>query len=277
MKLAYSSLACPGWTVEEAADAVARYHYDGIEWRLADGEPISRTTPDAVVQRVIAATRSRGLSVVALDTSCQLTQVEAYAQDDNVREAEFMVDLALELGTRTVRVFGGPVPDGAPESEAFASAVETLRRCVAYAAARGVVLLVETHDPLWSRSAKTAALVDAIVSPSVAVLYDVLHPCRMGEAPEQTLAALDSRIRLVHIKDGRRPPDGSEDWPLCGIGEGDVPLKAIADGLRARHYDGWFTFEWEKRWHAELAEPEVALPAGRAAIRALGFEAETAR
>ena len=45
MKLAYSSLACPGWTVEEAADAVARYGFDGIEWRLAVGDPLRRRRP----------------------------------------------------------------------------------------------------------------------------------------------------------------------------------------------------------------------------------------
>ncbi|MDF2720141.1 MAG: hypothetical protein K0R28_7066, partial [Paenibacillus sp.] len=25
-------------------------------------------------------------------------------------------------------------------------------------------------------------------------------------------------------------------------------------------YDGWYTFEWEKRWHRDLEEPELAFP-----------------
>jgi hypothetical protein len=42
MRLAFSSLACPGWTVERIADSVSRYGYDGIEWRIAEGEPRGR-------------------------------------------------------------------------------------------------------------------------------------------------------------------------------------------------------------------------------------------
>jgi hypothetical protein len=35
--------------------------------------------------------------------------------------------------------------------------------------------------------------------------------------------------------------------------------KAI-DLLRKRGYDGYVMFEHEKRWHMELAEPEVIFP-----------------
>ena len=41
------------------------------------------------------------------------------------------------------------------------------------------------------------------------------------------------------------------------------------DVLRAHGYDGWLTVEWEKRWHPELAEPELALPHELRALRAL--------
>ena len=30
--------------------------------------------------------------------------------------------------------------------------------------------------------------------------------------------------------------------------------------LRAGGYDGWLTLEWEKKWHPEIEEPEVAFP-----------------
>ncbi len=172
MKLAYSSLACPSWTVEEAADAVARYGFDGIEWRLADGEPITSGAP-------------------------------------------------------AVRVFGGPLPDGVSIGEALAPAAEVLSGIAHYAAAHGIQILVETHDPAWSRSANAVALMAAAGVPSVGILYDVLHPCRMGEMVEQTLSTLGQHVKLVHVKDGHRPPDGSEEWPLCALGEGDVPLDTI--------------------------------------------------
>jgi sugar phosphate isomerase/epimerase len=276
MKIAYSSLACPGWTVEEAADAVARYGFDGIEWRLADGEPITSQTSPAVLRRVIEATRARGLRVPALDSSCQLAQVDDAGRSKSVREGEFMVNLALTLGAPAVRVFGGPLPESVAIGEALAPSAEVLRRIAQHAAAHDIQILVETHDPAWSRSANVVALTTAAGVPTVGVLYDFLHPCRMGETVEHTVSTLGRQVKLVHVKDGHRPPDGSEEWPLCALGEGDVPLDSIFVMLQAQGYDGWYTFEWEKRWHPELAEPEVALPAGAAYVRALAASVSTA-
>jgi sugar phosphate isomerase/epimerase len=269
MKLAYSSLACPGWTAEEAADAVARYGFDGIEWRLADGEPITSQTTASVVRRVVEATHACGLRVPALDSSCRLVQADAAGRSAAMREGEFMVNLASDLGAAAVRVFGGPLPDDVSISEALAPAAEVLSGIARYAAAHGIQILLETHDPAWSRSANAVALTAAAGAPSVGILYDVLHPCRMGEPVEQTLATLGRQVELVHVKDGCRPPDGSEEWPLCALGEGDVPLDRILATLQAQGYAGWYTFEWEKRWHPELAEPESALPAGLAFVRSL--------
>ena len=41
------------------------------------------------------------------------------------------------------------------------------------------------------------------------------------------------------------------------------------DALRAANYDGWYTLEWEKRWHPEIEGPEIAIPAFADFIRAL--------
>ena len=276
MKLAYSSLACPGWTVEEAADAVTRYGFDGIEWRLADGEPITSQTPESVLRRVSEATRSHSLSVPALDSSCQLVQADAAGRSAAIREGERMVNLAINLDAPAMRVFGGPLPDGASLDEALTPAAEVLRAIARYAAPHGIHILLETHDPAWSRSANAMALMEAVGEPNVGILYDVLHPCRLGESVEQTLSTLGRHIELVHVKDGHRPPDGSEVWPLCALGEGDVPLDRILSMLYAQRYGGWYTFEWEKRWHPELADPEMALLAGAASVRALAASVSAA-
>jgi sugar phosphate isomerase/epimerase len=273
MKLAYSSLACPTWSVEQAADAVAAYGFDGIEWRLADGEPITSLTPAAVLRRVVAATHSRQMAVPALDTSIQLVQADAEGRDAAVREAEFMVQLALDLGAPAVRVFGGPLPPGVSVEKSLAPAADVLHRVTQAGAECGVGILLETHDPAWSHSANALALVEAAGEPSAGILYDVLHPCRVGETVNQTLATLKGHVKLVHLKDGHRPDGDLEAWPLCALGEGDVPLVEILAGLHAQEYDGWYTFEWEKRWHPELADAVVALPAGIAAARALAVSA----
>ena len=46
----------------------------------------------------------------------------------------------------------------------------------------------------------------------------------------------------------------------CLAGDGDVPLRSILEVLSDAGYDGWITFEWERKWHPELPPPEVAFP-----------------
>ena len=59
----------------------------------------------------------------------------------------------------------------------------------------------------------------------------------------------------------------------CAARHNGAHVGVIFATLHAQGYDGWYTFEWEKRWHPELAEPEIALPAGAAFVRALAASA----
>jgi sugar phosphate isomerase/epimerase len=43
------------------------------------------------------------------------------------------------------------------------------------------------------------------------------------------------------------------------MSHGDVPVVEVLRLLASGGYDGWIAFEWEKRWHPEIAEPEVAI------------------
>jgi glucosamine-6-phosphate deaminase len=62
------------------------------------------------------------------------------------------------------------------------------------------------------------------------------------------------------LKDVRRPPDGKIPWPPALPGRGDFPAARVLEWLTAAGGDRWVSFEWEKRWHPEIEEPEVALP-----------------
>jgi hypothetical protein len=38
-----------------------------------------------------------------------------------------------------------------------------------------------------------------------------------------------------------------------------VPIFEAIDALAKSGYKGYYSFEWEKLWHPEILEPEVAL------------------
>jgi hypothetical protein len=44
-------------------------------------------------------------------------------------------------------------------------------------------------------------------------------------------------------------------------GSGTVPMERQVMALRRIGYKGYYCFEWEKVWHPDIQEPEVAFPA----------------
>jgi len=93
--------------------------------------------------------------------------------------------------------------------------------------------------------------------PVVGALWDTHHPYRTGETAEETYNLLASRLYHTHVKDARRDGDG---WQLVLLGQGEVPVREVLSTLQRRGYDGWICVEWEKMWHPEIEEREVAFP-----------------
>ena len=64
----------------------------------------------------------------------------------------------------------------------------------------------------------------------------------------------------MHVKD-------SLNGQYTEMGAGDIPLGPMLDLVLQGGYNGPLSVEWEKRWHPEILEPEVALPQYAAALR----------
>jgi fatty-acyl-CoA synthase len=218
--------------------------------RLLDGEPIDPLSLDAERRRGVATMVERAsVPLVALDTSIELARPFE-------RALPAAVELAAEWGAPIVRVFGG-------ELRALDDVTRRLEPTLERARELGVTVALETHDD-FSSAALVAELLRRVGSPSFTAVWDLHHPYRVGESPQDVVRALGTRIALVHVKDARRSGDG---WELVPLGDGDVPVHESLAVLREAGYDGWLTVEWEKRWHAELAEPELALPREGATLR----------
>jgi sugar phosphate isomerase/epimerase len=258
MKLAFTTLACPGWTLEQAAAAGRAAGYEGLELRLLDGEVVGPELSAGGRKRVRDVLAANGLALVCLDTSVRIAQPGAAARDKQLHDGLLMLEMAAELGAPMIRVFAGP-PEGTSDEDAIAGAIATLKPLADKARLLGVAVALETHDAFCS--SETVARVLAETSPeTTGALWDLLHPYRIGEAPETTLARLRDRLLHVHIKDGRPKPEGGPNWDLTLLGQGAVPTREILSALKAAGYDGWLAVEWEKKWHPTLAEPEIALP-----------------
>jgi sugar phosphate isomerase/epimerase len=260
-RIAFSTLAFPDADLATAVSLGRSWGYAGVELRLIDGELIDPGMPAESRARVKRTLAAAGLPAVAVDSSIRLTG------EDPGPELRRFLELASDWEAPLVRVFGGPLPGAGPARRAGLEAAARVLEEAAPAAGRlGVAIGVETHDA-FSASAAVAELLALVDSAAVGAVWDSHHPHRMGERAADVWANLGPRILLAQVKDAR-PDDGRDDgWQLVLLGDGEVPVRDMLGLLSAGGYQGWVSVEWEKRWHPEIAAPEVALPQHLAMLR----------
>jgi len=263
MKFAFSTLATPEWTLEQAVERGRTMGYDGIELRLVDGSLIPADWSAPAMRRVRKATVDAGFPVLAVDTSVRLTEPDTGRVGDEILA---YIDMAAMWAAPVVRVFGGSLADDpAGREAALGRAARVLSGAAASAAARGVTVAVETHDDFAS-SKVVAELLARVPERSIGAVWDSHHPHRMGETAEEVDANLGERLALAQVKDALRDSSERSCWKLVLLGEGEVPVRQLVELVAARGL-GWVSVEWEKKWHPEIEPPEVALPQHLAVLR----------
>src|SRR4029079_6252235 len=113
MKLAFTTLACPGWTLEQAVEAARQYGYEGLELRLLDGELLRPDLDIEARRRVRARCPAAGLPIVCVDTSVRIAQPDAALRADQIRDGLAFLELAAGWDAPLIRVFGSRPPDPA--------------------------------------------------------------------------------------------------------------------------------------------------------------------
>ncbi len=263
MKFAFSTLACPKWSVQQVIENALNMGYDGIEWRLLDGNIIDPIRDSTEVINAVSACRARGLDVCALDTSCSFNHADSAVRAKQVADLLNWIILAQKARVPILRVFGGKDEENTssqPSQDTVnAWVADSLRLAASQAEQSSVIVALETHDA-FSSARRVATVLHTVNSRGIAALWDSHHPYRVGETVEDVVDALHGRIAHVHVKDARRDPTDSTGWQLVPMGEGEVPIREQLQVLTQQGYTGYVSVEWEKHWHPELAEPEIALP-----------------
>jgi glucosamine-6-phosphate deaminase len=262
--LAFSTLGCPSWPLGRVLDAAGRLGYDGVELRFLEGDDALWTRSE-LVGSGLRETRARladaGLAVPCVDARSFFHSPDPAARRLAVDEAERTAEIAARLGAIGIRVFGDRVQSGADPASTRGWIVESLIRLRDRLRGTGVEVWLETHGDFATATA-TRSLLEEAGREGLGAVWDPANAfSEFGEEPEAGGAALGPFLRHVHLKDGRRLPDGRVPWPPVLPGRGDFPAPRVLDWLQAAGADRWVSFEWEKRWHPEIEGPEVALPA----------------
>ena len=164
---------------------------------------------------------------------------------DRVEEFRDGVLLALEyavaLGSEFVHVVGGIRPEGVDRDRAFAQYVVNIGWAAEQARGTGVRLLLEVQNKMdaprfiLDTEQQAAAVVEAVGSPDVGVLFDLYHVQMDGANVVETAAAVWSSVFHIQIAD---PPARSEP------GSGEIDWAAAFGFLRESGYDGWIGCEY---------------------------------
>ena len=257
LPLGFSTLGSPKWTWAQTLDFAAAHGFAAIELRgILDQMDLSKVPefqPDRLAQtkRELA---ERGLVVSDLGASINLHEQDQAKRATAMAETRRFIDLASAMGSPYVRVFGNEYPKGMERKAVLEYIGAGLRELGEYGRPRNVTVILESHGA-FADSPTLLELMRLADSPNVALLWDAHHTYVGGEQPEATVAQLGKWIRHTHLKDS--VPEG-KDRKYVLTGRGEVPVKRQIEALARIGYKGFYSFEWEKRWHPEIEEPEVA-------------------
>jgi sugar phosphate isomerase/epimerase len=197
------------------------------------------------------------LRIVTLGASCKLHEPDASKRKSHLDEARRFIELAKRMQARYVRVFPDKYVEGEDHATTIQRIVEGLNELGEFAKGSGVAVVLESHGD-FTDSLTLRRIMNGAASLSVGLLWDTHHTFVAGrEDPSHTSRELSRFVRHVHVKDSK--PAGTEVRYVL-TGDGTVPIRLIVKVLVASGYEGYYSFEWEKAWHPEIEEPEVAIP-----------------
>ena len=259
LPLGFSTLGCPTWPWPRILDFAAEHQFAAVELRgiqtNMDLTKVPEFAPDRLGE-VRSQVAAHGLSVSCLGASAQMHDMDPAKHAAQLDEARRFIDLAQALGAPYVRVFGNEYVAGVPRDQMLAHIAGALHGLSDHANGKGVTVLIESHGAFTDSPALLEILQKAD-SPNVALLWDAHHTFVSGkEQPEDTVRQLGRFIRHTHLKDSV-PAGNDRRYVLTGTGE--VPVKRQIAALAKIGYRGFYSFEWEKRWHPEIEEPERAI------------------
>lgn len=258
-KLSFSTLGCPKWSFQEIVKFAASNNYQGIEIRTIEGEldlPNCRDFNKENIKNSILLVKDNGLEIVGLGASTKLHFTEGSLRKANLDEAKRFIDLANQLGSGFVRVFPDKLPKDNSRFQIIDLITQGLQELADYAKGTSVNILLESHGDLVYTDDLLFVMRNADKS-NIGMIWDILNMWSVTkESPKEVFSKLKQYIKHVHVKDAVFN-NGKQEYVL--LGKGVAPNKEALSLLSNNNFKGFYSFEWEKMWHPELEEPEIAI------------------
>ena len=258
--LSFSTLGCPDWTFEKIISFAAENNYNGIEvrgiLRELDLVKCKEFNSPANIAATLKQMDEKQLKFVDLGSSAEMHHADIQKRQKNLDDAKRFIDLAQQLKCPYIRVFPNQLPKDQDRNATIDLITNGLIELGNYAKGSNVTVLMESHGELVY-SADLQKIMQAAGNKHVGMVWDIVNMWSVTkEPPSEVYAKLEKYIHHTHIKD-MKVADGKESYVF--LGKGETPIFEAIDILYNNGYKGYYSFEWEKLWHPEIAEPEIAI------------------
>ncbi len=251
-KLSFSTWSAPELSVPQLLEAAQEFGYTGVELRMP-GEGIEHAhgvaldASPANLKEIGSAIASSGVEISCIATPLEFGGPAAGAEGDDARqqaidELKRYVTLAEALGSKCVRVFGGSLLAEEGELAGLVDAVsDALSEAVSFAEQTSASILIETYGD-FANTKFVREVAKQVYSEHFGVLWDVAHPFRALETPEESYDNISGQVKHVHIHDHRYVDERLRLEPAM-IGEGLVHFQQAVQFLAHDGFEGFLSVE----------------------------------
>ncbi len=273
ISLAYSTVACPDWTLARVAKAAAYHGFHAVEFR-SEGPAGASFACEPGMTDPAKFRATLGVSGVACAGLASGVRFDAIVfppvlghalghPEASVEAAKVYIELAARLGAPYVRVFAFDPPEQTKRGMRAARKRIVRRLSLAADAARntGVRLLLE-NGGAFPKGADIAPLLEEAGTDHLLACYSLAPASLAGERPEDGVAALGWRMIAGRIKDLRTVRGRPGVLLPCALGAGMLPCEAFARAVAGAPSAEFLTFEWDAAWLADdvaMGDADTAL------------------
>lgn len=288
IRLAFSTVACPDWTLARVAKAAAYHGFGAVEFRSEGPGGASFACEPGLTDpsKFRALLEASGVECAGLASGVRydaqvFPPVLGHAlgrPEASVEETKVHIELAAQLGAPFVRVFAFDPPEQTKRGMRAARRRILRRLTLAADAARntGVRLLLE-NGGAFATGGAIASLLSEVGSDNLLACYALAPASLAGERPEDGVSALGWRLISARIKDLRTVRGRPGVLLPCALGAGMLPCESFARAVAGAPSARFLTFEWDAAWLAREVAMDDADTALAAAARALtGWVASSA-
>lgn len=228
MKLSFTSISVPNWTLYKIIRFASETGYDGIELRCDIGHKhgisaglrgTSKTTPRQI-DAALGMLQDREVKICLLGTSAAFSFSDPNERRRNVEEAKEYVILANKLNCGKVRVFGGKLSGNVKKEDAVEYIAESLSEIGHFAEDYGVCPVIEQHDD-WTRAEDLATIMEKADERNLGVNW------HLREEDIESLPVLREYLKHIHL----------------GRHQSDSFLLDALRVLKTMGYEGYLSFE----------------------------------